>query len=192
MNIHSPRQAMAVLVVALAAAPTPARDVPFVATPPQVVKTMLEMAEVRQGDIVYDLGCGDGRIVIAALQAGAARGVCVDIDPARIAEARINAKKAGLPASRIQFVEGDLFKVPIADATVVTLYLLPSVNERLRPRLLGELRPGTRIVSHDFDMGEAWKPERRETITQSGRDHRVYRWTIPAAAPEAARVPAQR
>jgi SAM-dependent methyltransferase len=153
-------------------------EVPYLPTPPDVVRVMLDMAGVHEGDVVYDLGCGDGRIVIAALKAGAARGVCVDIDPERIAEARLNAQRAGVAGDRIRFVEGDLFQVPIADATVVTLYLLPSVNERLRPRLLAELRPGARVVSHDFDMGE-WKPEREQTVSQPGQLHRVFRWTIP-------------
>jgi ubiquinone/menaquinone biosynthesis C-methylase UbiE len=166
--------ACAVLLTAAAAA---ARDVPYVPTPPEVVQAMLKMAAVSKGDVVYDLGCGDGRIVIAALKAGAERGVCVDIDPDRIAEARVNAESAGL-TRRIRFVEGDLFQVPIAEATVVTLYLLPSVNEKLRPRLLAELKPGTRVVSHDFDMG-TWKPERQQTLDTAGSQHKVFRWTIP-------------
>ena len=164
----------------LLAASARAGEVPYLPTPHEVVKMMLDMAEVHRGDVVYDLGCGDGRIVIAALQAGAERGVCVDIDPVRIAEARAKAESAGL-TKRIRFVEGDLFQVPIADATVVTLYLLPSVNERLKPRLLTELRPGTRVVSHDFDMGTEWKPEREERLSLSGQEHKVFRWTIPGA-----------
>lgn len=174
------RRAALGVAVALLAASAPAGEVPYLPTPHEVVKLMLDMAEVHRGDVVYDLGCGDGRIVIAALKAGATRGVCVDIDPARIAEARANAEGAGV-TKRIRFVEGDLFQVPIADATVVTLYLLPSVNERLKPRLLAELRPGTRVVSHDFDMGTEWKPEREEKLSLPGQDHRVYRWTIPKA-----------
>jgi SAM-dependent methyltransferase len=154
------------------------RDVPYVPTPPEVVQAMLKLAHVGKGDVVYDLGCGDGRIVIAALRAGAARGVCVDIDPARIAEARANAQSAGL-TKRIEFVEGNLFDVPIADATVVTLYLLPSVNQKLRPRLLKELKPGTRVVSHAFDMGEEWKPEQTETVRQMSQEFKVFFWTIP-------------
>jgi tRNA G37 N-methylase Trm5 len=152
------------------------RDVSYLTTPPEVVSAMLHMAEVGKGDVIYDLGCGDGRIVIAAVRAGAARGVCVEIDRHLIAEARANAERARV-SDRIRFVQGDLFKVPISEATVVTLYLLPTVNQKLRPRLLAELRPGTRVVSHDFDMGD-WKPERVETVDLS-RAHTVFRWTIP-------------
>src|SRR5919198_1789665 len=136
-----------------AQAPAPAkpvRDVPYVPSPPEVVQRMIELAEIHAGDVVYDLGCGDGRIVIAAVKVPGVRGVCVDIDPERIAESRRNAQAAGV-ADRVRFVEGDLFKVPIEDATAVTLFLLPDINLRLRPRLLGELRPGTRIVSYIFD-----------------------------------------
>jgi SAM-dependent methyltransferase len=175
--------------VALVATAVRAGDVPYLPTPPEVVRVMLEMAEVRRGDVVYDLGCGDGRIVIAAVQAGASRGVCVEIDPVRIAQARENVQRAGLAADRIHFVEGDLFQVPIADATVVTLYLMPSVNERLRPRLLAELRPGTRVVSHDFDMGTPWKPEREKLVSQPDRQHRVFRWTVPESPGSTVRRP---
>lgn len=152
------------------------KDVPYVPTPPAVVERMLEMAELRPGDLVYDLGCGDGRIVIAAVQRPGVKGVCVDIDPARIAESKANAEKAGV-AEKIRFVEGDIFKVPFADATVVTMYLLPAVNIRLRPRILNELRPGTRVVSHAFDMDD-WKPE-RQVLEQGSM---VYRWTVPPRA----------
>lgn len=165
----------------LVASAATAGDAPYLPTPHEVVRVMIDMAGVHAGDVVYDLGCGDGRIVIAALQAGATRGVCVDIDPERIVQARANAKQAGLAEGRIQFIEGDLFDVPIADATVVTLYLLPSVNERLRPRLLAELRPGTRVISHDFDMGTEWKPEREQVVSQPDHQHKVFRWTIPNA-----------
>jgi SAM-dependent methyltransferase len=162
----------------IAAGAAPASDVPYVPTPPRVVAAMIRMAEVGKGDVVYDLGCGDGRIVIAALKAGAARGVCVEIDPARIEEARVNARRAKLE-DRIRFMQGDLFLTPIADATVVTLYLLPAVNLRLKPRLLSELRPGARVVSHDFDMGDDWKPEQQESFPETGHTHKVFRWTIP-------------
>jgi SAM-dependent methyltransferase len=179
MARHS-RLSAAVIVLTLVAATTDAGDVPYLPTPHEVVRVMLRMAEVHTGDVVYDLGCGDGRIVIAAVQAGASRGVCVDIDPERIAEAQVNAERARLSSDRIRFVQGDLFEVPIADATVVTLYLMPSVNERLKPRLLTELRPGTRIVSHDFDMGTDWKPESEERVPQPDHEHKVFRWTVPA------------
>jgi hypothetical protein len=164
-------------VVARQAAPAgvpldpPARDVPYVPTPDAVVARMIEMAEVRSGDLVYDLGCGDGRIVIAAVRKPGVRGVCVDIDPVRVQESRQNARKAGLE-DRIRFVEGDLFQVPLSGATVVTLYLLPEVNVRLRPRLQA-LPAGTRIVSHAFRMGD-WKPE--QEAMESGS--MIYRWTV--------------
>jgi SAM-dependent methyltransferase len=153
-------------------------DVPFVVTPEEVVETMLWLAETGPRDIVYDLGCGDGRIVIAAVRDfGARQGVCVEIDPDLLAEARENAREAGV-AGRIRFVEGDLFEVSLADATVVTLYLLPEINLRLRPKLLRELAPGSRVVSHDFGMGD-WRPQ--EALRVRGRS--VFLWTIPAASP---------
>jgi len=148
-------------------------DVPYVATPDEVVASMLSLAGVHKGDVVYDLGCGDGRIVIAAARLGA-RGVGIDINPDRIRDARLNAKQAGVEDS-VKFIQEDLFKADIKDATVVTLYLLPSVNLKLRPRLWSELKAGTRVVSHSFDMGD-WKPEKKEE--NDGRP--VYFWTIPA------------
>jgi ribosomal protein L11 methylase PrmA len=149
-------------------------DVPYVPTPDEVVQTMLKLAGVHDGDVVYDLGCGDGRIVIAAARLGA-RGVGVDINPDRIREARLNAKQAGVE-DKVRFLEADLFTAPIQDATVVTLYLLPSVNLKLRPKLWKDLKPGTRVVSHAFDMGD-WKPEKTDEV-----DNRpVYYWTIPGA-----------
>ncbi len=154
-----------------------AGDVPYVPTPPEVVARMVQLAELRQGDVVYDLGCGDGRIVIAAARTPGVRGVCVEIDPARLAMARNDAEQAGV-ADRIRFVEGDLFKVPLTGATVVMLYLLPDVNLRLRPRLL-RLPSGTRIVSHAFDMGD-WFAERTEVVDAPGGAAVVYRWTVPA------------
>ncbi len=152
----------------------PPLDVPYVPTPPEVVAKMLEMAEVRRGDMVYDLGCGDGRIVIAAAREFGARGVGIDIDPRRIAEARANAIAAGV-ADRTRFEVGDLFKSDFSDADVVTLYLLPDINLRLRPQLWRQLQIGTRVVSHEFDMGD-WRAERAATVgTRS-----VLRWTIDA------------
>ena len=153
-----------------------APDVPYVPTPQDVVDRMLKLAAVHKGDIVYDLGCGDGRIVVTAAKLGAARAVGVDINPERIAEANKNASAAGV-TDRVKFIQGDLFTVPIRDATVVTLYLLPSVNLKLKPRLLSELKPGTRVVSHSFDMGD-WKPEKTEEV--DGRY--LYYWTIPEHA----------
>jgi SAM-dependent methyltransferase len=163
-----------VLAALTAAAQTaPRLDVPFVPTPNEVVDGMLKLAGVKKGDVVYDLGCGDGRIVIAAARDYGAKAVGVDLNPERIQEARENAKKAAVE-DRVRFVENDLFKANIADASVVTLYLLPSVNEKLRPKLLKELKPGTRIVSHSFDMGD-WKPDRDEVV--NGRH--IYLWTVP-------------
>jgi ribosomal protein L11 methylase PrmA len=135
---------------------------------------MLKLARVTKADVVYDLGCGDGRIVIAAAKDYGAKGVGVDINPERIQEARTNAKKAGVE-DRVKFEENDLFKADIRGATVVTLYLLPDVNLKLRPKLLADLKPGTRIVSHSFDM-EDWKPDAEETV--DGRH--LYLWTVPA------------
>jgi hypothetical protein len=158
--------------VAAPAARTP--DVVFVPTPQPVVDAMLKMAGVHKGDVLYDLGSGDGRIPITAAKTYGVRAVGIDIDPERIAEASANAKAAGV-TDLVSFREGDLFESDISEASVVTLYLLPSLNEKLRPKLLAELKPGTRIVSHAFDMGD-WKPEKERVV--DGRS--VYFWTIPA------------
>ncbi len=149
-------------------------DVPYVPTPDLVVDGMLKLAGVKSTDTVIDLGCGDGRIVIAAAKNFGAHGIGVDLNPERIEEARANAKKAGVE-DLVKFQEGDLFNADIHDATVVTLYLLPSVNVKLRPKLQKDLKPGTRVVSHSFDM-EDWKPEREEVV--EGRH--LYLWTIAA------------
>jgi SAM-dependent methyltransferase len=152
----------------------PLPEVPYVPTPMDAVHAMLEMAGTGTGDVVYDLGCGDGRIVIAAVEDhGAKRAVCVEIDPDLVAEARLNAEAAGV-ADRIRFVEGDLFDVDLSPATVVTLYLLPDVNLRLRPKLLRELRPGSRVVSNSFDMGD-WEPEQTDRV----KGKNLFLWTIP-------------
>jgi len=148
-------------------------DVPYVPTPNEVVEAMLKLAGVHSGDLVYDLGCGDGRIVITAARLYGVRAVGVDINPERIREATANAKQAGVE-NLVKFVEADLFDADIKDATVVTLYLLPSINLKLRPKLLADLRPGTRVVSHAFDMGD-WKPEKEDQV--DGRT--VYFWTVP-------------
>ena len=150
-------------------------DVPYVPTRAEIVEEMLRMADVKPADVVFDLGCGDGRIVVMAAQKFGARGVGVDIDPRRIEEARANAAQAGV-ADRAEFRLGDLFNADISEATVVTLYLLPEVNLRLKPKLLRDLRPGTRIVSHDFTMGDDWRAERALKL---GNDT-IYFWTIPA------------
>ncbi len=149
-------------------------DVVFVPTPQDVVDAMLKVARVRQGDVLYDLGSGDGRIPITAAQKhGITRGVGIDINPERIREANENLAKAGV-GDRVRFINADLFESNLGEATVVTLYLLPSLNLKLLPKLLKELKPGTRIVSHAFDMG-SWKPE--QTLSVDGRS--VYFWTIP-------------
>lgn len=148
-------------------------DVIFVPTPNDIVATMLRMAAVSKKDMVYDLGCGDGRIVITAAQKYGARGVGIDIDPERVEEATANVRKAGV-ADRVKIIRGDLFEADISAATVVTLYLLTDLNIKLRPKLLRDLNPGTRVVSHAFSMGE-WKPER--TAEVSGTT--VYLWRIP-------------
>jgi len=148
-------------------------DVIFVPTPQEVVDAMLEVAKVTKNDVVYDLGSGDGRIPVTAAKKYGARGVGIDIDPQRIKEANANAEAAGV-TDRVKFLNQDLFTTDISEATVVTLYLLPSLNVKLIPKLKSELKPGTRIVSHAFDMGD-WKPE--QTLNVSGRT--VYYWTIP-------------
>jgi tRNA A58 N-methylase Trm61 len=160
-------------------------DVIYVPTPPEVVSAMLKLANVTKNDVVYDLGCGDGRIVIAAAKEFGARGIGIDIDPQRIAEANENAKQAGV-TDKVKFMQADLFESSFSEATVVTLYLLPSLNVKLRPKLWKELKPGTRIVSHSFDMGD-WQAEK--TIDVDGR--KVYFWTIPPDAAKRAGTPGQ-
>jgi precorrin-6B methylase 2 len=157
-----------------AQAPLRSPDVIFVPTPPQVVAAMLKVAKVGKGDVVYDLGSGDGRIPIAAVKDfGADRAIGIDIDPQRIKEANQNLQASGV-GDRVRFLNQDLFTTNLSEATVVTLYLLPSLNLKLLPKLKAELKPGTRIVSHAFDMGD-WVPE--QTLDVDGR--RVYFWTIP-------------
>jgi SAM-dependent methyltransferase len=150
---------------------TPQLDVPYVPTPQVVVDRMIQLGNVDANDVVYDLGCGDGRLVITAAQKGA-RGMGVDLNPARIAEANANAKKAGV-TNRVQFKVANLFETDVSPASVVTLYLLPEVNLKLRPQLWKQLKVGTRVVSHAFDMGD-WKPE--QTVRVDGKT--IYAWTI--------------
>ena len=150
-----------------------ASDVPFVPTPDKIVDRMLALAKVGPKDVVYDLGSGDGRIVIAAAKKYRARGVGIDIDPRRIEESRENARKARVE-KRVEFRQGDLFEADIGEATVVTLYLLPRLNLKLKPKLLAELKPGARIVSHGFDMGD-WKP----AGTLVAGENTVYYWVVP-------------
>ena len=180
---------VAVLVSAAAAAAQTAKprhdpDVPFVPTTEEAVQAMLKLAGVKKTDIVYDLGCGDGRIVIAAAKTYGAHGVGIDINPVRIGEAKENAKKAGVE-SLVRFEENDLFEADIHEATVVTLFLLSHINLKLRPKLLQDLKPGTRVVSNTFDMGD-WKPEKELTIGNADEEsylsHRLFLWTIPKHA----------
>jgi len=177
MTVRSFVLSLAILavVVAPASAQTPLRppDVIFVPTPQEVVDAMLKLAKVTKSDVIYDLGSGDGRIPITAAKTYGARGVGIDIDPQRIKEATENLKTAGV-GDRVKFLNQDLFTTDISEATVVTLYLLPSLNLKVLPKLNKELKPGTRIVSHAFDMGSA-KP--LETLNVNGRS--VYFWTIP-------------
>ncbi len=153
-------------------------DVPYVPTPAEVVNRMLEMANVGPSDILYDLGCGDGRIVITAASRFGTKCVGVDIDPERIEECNANAKKANVE-DLVTFLNQDLFKTDVSKASVVTLYLLRSVNLRLRPKLFEELKPGTRVVSHDFSMDD-WKADEREDVLVNDRKHTVFFWVIPA------------
>ena len=172
--------ASAVLLAQTTAEPRRALDVPYVPTTDEAVEAMLKLANVQKSDIVYDLGCGDGRIVITAAKKYGAHGVGIDLNPDRIAEAKENAKKAGVE-DLVRFEENDLFKANIEPATVVTLFLLSSVNLKLRPKLLQDLKPGTRIVSNTFDMGD-WKPEKEATVgngEESFLSHHLYFWVVP-------------
>ena len=159
-------------------------DVPYVPTTEPAVQAMLKLAGVKKTDVVYDLGCGDGRIVIAAAKNYGARGVGIDINPVRIAEAKENARKAGVE-KLVRFEEKDLFQADIHEATVVTLFLLPTVNMKLRPKLLQDLKPGTRVVSNTFDMGD-WKPDKEATVggvddVEAPLSRDLYLWVIPQA-----------
>ena len=161
-------------------------EVPYVPTPNKIVTEMLKLAAVTKDDVVYDLGCGDGRIVVAAARDFGARGVGIDKNPERIKEANENAQKAGV-ADRVKFIEGDLFAADLKDASVVTLYLMTHVNRKLRPKLWKELKPGSRVVSQTFAMGD-WKPDK--TIETDA--HTIYFWTItPDLAAKAESAPPQ-
>ena|ERR1700676_3460474 len=189
MRNHEPNLccslAILVLFTSLAAAQTTQpkhdSDVPYVPTTEEAVKAMLKLADVKQSDIVYDLGCGDGRIVIAAAKEYGAHGVGIDINPERIAEAKENARKAGVE-NLVRFEEKDLFDADIHDANVVTLFLLGSVNLKLRPKLLKDLKSGTRVVSNTFGMGD-WKPDKElivgDPVEGFSLSHKLFLWTIP-------------
>lgn len=163
---------------------TPADEVPYVQTPPRVVRRMLQMAEVTARDLLWDLGSGDGRIVIAAAKQFGARGVGYEIDPALIRESRALARRAGVGA-RAKFLEKDLFALAFAEPSVVTLYLLPEFNMKLRPLLLSQMRPGSRVVSHEWDMGD-WPADETLLLPSpekphgTNREHKVMLWLIPA------------
>ena len=160
----------------------PKLDVPYVPTHEKVVDEMLSMAEVKGSDVLYDLGSGDGRIPITAAKRFGTRGVGIDLNPQRIKEANENAKKAGV-TDKVTFKQGDIFKEDFSEATVVTLYLLPEVNLKLRPQILN-MKPGTRVVSHNYDMGD-WKPEKSKEIeTPDGTTHYVYFWRVPEKKPD--------
>ncbi|KAB8317036.1 class I SAM-dependent methyltransferase [Tolypothrix campylonemoides VB511288] len=181
-------------------------DAPYLPTPENVVEEILKLANVNKGDILYDLGSGDGRVVIAAAQKFGTQGVGVELDPQRIQEANENAQKAGV-TNRVRFLQQNLFQTDISKATVVTLYLLPEVNLKLRPKLFRQLKPGTRIVSHEFDMG-GWKPQRVVKVLgpkqgenflyrdescytillpDEQREHTLYFWVVPKNIPNSLR-----
>jgi len=151
-------------------------DVPYVATPYEVVDQMLRLARVGPNDVVFDLGCGDGRIVIEAAYRYGARGVGIDLDPARIDEATAAARKAGV-SERVRFAVQDLFQTDFSSASVVTLYLFPELNAKLRPKLLADLKPGSRVVSHQFGI-EGWAPDDGVQVQASGTVHQVYLWVV--------------
>ncbi|PYN04055.1 MAG: SAM-dependent methyltransferase [Candidatus Rokuibacteriota bacterium] len=156
----------------------PGADVPYVQTPHEVVAEMLRLAGVGRDDVVYDLGSGDGRLVIAAARDFGARGAGIEIDPKLVALSTESARRAGV-ADRVTFREGDLFQMDLSPATVVTLYLSPELNLRLRPKFLRELRPGARIVSHDYGMGD-WAPARTLRMEVRGRVSYIHFWVVPA------------
>jgi SAM-dependent methyltransferase len=177
--------AMALAAPAQNTKPSRQPDVPYVPTTEPAVEEMLKLARVTKNDVVYDLGCGDGRIVIAAAKNYGARGVGIDINPERIAEANENAKKAGV-THLVKFIEQDLFEADFREASVVTLFLLTEVNQRLRPKLLEQLKPGTRVVSNTFEMGD-WKPEKETKLNGEDSEYsylssKFFLWTIPAKA----------
>jgi SAM-dependent methyltransferase len=169
----------AALVLGVASAAAQAPGAPFVPTPLPVVERMLELAKVTPGDVVYDLGSGDGRVVITAAQRYGARGVGIELNPVWVRDARRFAEALGV-ADKVTFRIEDLFTTDLREATVVTLYLYPAMNRKLAPRLLAELKPGARIVSHEYGIGD-WPPDRTESMVVNGERHVIHFWTVPAA-----------
>jgi SAM-dependent methyltransferase len=176
-----PRGVGLLLVLLAGCARLPGQEVPDVRTPLVVVNEMLRLANVTADDVVYDLGSGDGRILIAAAQDRGARGVGLEIDPALVAQSAERARRLGL-ADRLSFRHQDLFEADLTPATVVTLYLSPDLNRRLRPKLLRELRPGARIVSHAFDLGD-WPPAQTLQVASHEGTHTIYLWVVPSPHP---------
>jgi protein-L-isoaspartate O-methyltransferase len=168
-----------------AESPSRAPDVVYVPTPDVVVEKMLELARVSKEDVIYDLGSGDGRIVITAAQKYGARGIGVEIRPDLVRKAKENAQKAGV-SDRVQFLQQDLFQTDLSSATVVTLYLLPHLNLKLRSKLFDQLKPGSRVVSHNYHMGD-WKPQGVQQIEASNSVHTIYYWVVPRKMPEGLR-----
>jgi len=172
-----PRQRVGRIGVAWAQDLESKKIVPYVPTPQDVVERMLDIAGVKKGDVVYDLGCGDGRIVVTAAKKYGVKAIGFEIDPERIKESHENIQKAGVE-KLVEIRQQDIMTVDLSGATVLTMYLLPDVNMRLRPAIQKQMKPGSRIVSHDFDMGD-WKPERTERVKDSsGWDHTIYLWRI--------------
>ena len=171
------RAALAAAATAGCSTPGIKLDAPYVVTPDEVVAEMLRLAKVGPSDVVYDLGCGDGRIVIAAAQQHGARGVGIDIDPRRIEEANAGARRAGV-SHRVRFAVQDLFQTDFSEATVVTLYLFPELNARLRPKLLAELKPGARVVSHQFGI-PGWPPLESAQVRVGDFSHELFLWIVP-------------
>jgi SAM-dependent methyltransferase len=161
------------------------RDVPFVPTPQPVVEEMLRLADPKEGEVLYDLGCGDGRIVVTAAKKYKVRGIGVDIDPERIRESNENAEKAGV-SERVKFIRKNLFEMDFGDADVLCMYLLPSVNVKLRPKILEDMRPGARVVSHSFDMGD-WSPDKTVQVAESN-NRTLYFWVVPAQIEQMSQV----
>jgi SAM-dependent methyltransferase len=173
------------LALGVASAAAQAPGAPFVPTPLPVVERMLELAKVTPGDVVYDLGSGDGRVVITAAQRYGARGVGIELNPVWVRDARRFAEALGV-TDKVTFRIEDLFTTDLREATVVTLYLYPAMNRKLAPRLLAELKPGARIVSHEYGIGD-WPPDKTEEMVVNGERHVIHFWTVPPAGESGAK-----